>query len=67
MATDKITRYNIKSVQSMIAQLEAWIEQTEETLGNAEDADYPNEERIDKLNERLASLEQAKEALEEIE
>jgi septal ring factor EnvC (AmiA/AmiB activator) len=67
MATDKITRYNIKSVQSMIAQLEAWIEQTEETLGNAEDAEYPNEERIDKLNERLASLEQAKDALEEIE
>lgn len=63
----EFTRYDIRSVAKMIAQLDAWIEQTEETLGNAEDAEYPNEERIDKLNERLDALNEAKEALENIE
>ena len=64
-STAKTTRYSIVGVRNMIAQLEAWIEQSEETLGNAEDAG--NDERVDMLETRIAALEAARDELDAIE
>lgn len=61
------TRYNIKSVQNMMLQIEAWIDQTEETLGNEESKDYPNDERLESLEERRSALQDAYDALRGIE
>ncbi len=58
------TRYDKRVVAGLVGQLEAWIESTEETLSNAEDAN--NEERIDMLSERLENLEAARDALQNI-
>jgi DNA-binding ferritin-like protein len=58
------TRYNVRALQKVIALLENWIEQTEETLGNAEEAG--NDNRADMLQSRLESLEEARDALESI-
>ena len=59
-------KYSIIQVRKMVTEIDGWIDQTEESLGNAEDADSPNEERIDKLNERLSSLEESMDALNAI-
>lgn len=64
---DTQTRYTIVSVRKMVDTIEGWIEQTEETLGNEESKDYPNEDRLDSLQTRLDALQQALEALGEIE
>ena len=67
MATAKAaTRYNVRSLQTVIDQLKGWMDQTEDTLGNAQDADYPNDERIESLENRLSSLEEARDALQAI-
>lgn len=60
-------RYSITSVKKIIGQIEEWIESSQDTLDNAESADYPNEERIEKLTDRISNLEEAKETLAEIE
>jgi hypothetical protein len=67
MAIEKIPSYSIIQVRKVLTYLEEWISTTEESLGNAKDAAYPNEEHIDKLNERLSALDIARDALEEIE
>lgn len=67
MAQETTTRYSIVSVRKMITQLERWIDDTTEVIDNEESKNYPNESRIDKLNERLSALEEAKDALESIE
>lgn len=59
------TRYSIASVRVMAATLALWIEQSEDTLANAED--QGNEERIDSLNERIDALQTALDALEDME
>ena len=61
------TRYNIASVRNMIAQLDDWLEQSEETLSNEELKDYPSEDRMERLNVRIEALEAASQALGEIE
>lgn len=60
------TRYNVRSLAATIAQLQGWLEQSEDTLANEESRDYPNGERIDDLNARVDGLNAAIEALEGI-
>ncbi len=51
----------------MIEQLVEWEYQAEQSLDTANEASSPNEERVDKLENRLGLLSDAKSALEEIE
>tara|TARA_Y100000310_G_scaffold4407_1_gene5274 strand:+ start:2303 stop:2461 length:159 start_codon:yes stop_codon:yes gene_type:complete len=50
----------------MKAQLQDWVEQTDTTLDNENDRDYPNDDRIGALEERQEALQGALDALEEI-
>ena len=61
------TRYSTTAVNKLIEQLDGWINGSQDTLDTAESADYPNEDRIDKLTERINALTEAKSSLEEIE
>lgn len=63
----KSVRYNARSLQTMMEQLQDWIDQTQETLDNEESKDYPNDERVDMLTLRLDQLQQAYDALEAID
>jgi hypothetical protein len=54
-------------VKSILSKLEAVKEKVEDYLSNAEDAEHPNDERIDRLTNEVEYLEQAIEALEGIE
>lgn len=62
-----VTRYNSRSLANLVAQLQGWIEQSEETLSNEEGKDYPSEDRIETLNARIDSLTEAVDALEGID
>jgi len=62
---DKIRRYNKVSLQSVISELTEWVGQTEEAMETAEDAG--NQERVEELEARRDSLQDAVDALEEIE
>ncbi len=55
------------SVKAIITRLEVVIESVEEYKCNAEDAEHPNDERIERLEEELERLEEARDALESIE
>lgn len=50
-----------------MAQLDEWINQSNDTLCNEESRDYPNEERMDMLNNRIDQLQEAYDALQGIE
>ncbi len=63
---DANMRYNIRSLETMKAQLQDWVEQTDTTLDNENDRDYPNDDRIGALEERQEALQGALDALEEI-
>jgi hypothetical protein len=60
-------KYSITQIRKLKVDLEDFIVQTEETIDNAESADYPNEARLDRLNDRLDDLRTAFDALENIE
>ena len=60
-------RYTLANVQQVAATLTEWADQAQDSLDTAEEAEYPNDERIDMLTERLQYLEEAKDALESIE
>jgi hypothetical protein len=62
-----VRKYNRASLDNIITELEAWIEQSEDTLGNEESRDYPNEDRLDMLQTRIDQLQQASEALQGID
>ena len=66
MTTPKIRKYNSISLRQVIAELEGWIEQTEDSLDTAESADSPNDERIDMLQDRIDNLQAAVDALSAI-
>ena len=55
------------SIKSIIDKLTSVQESVEGYLATAESSEYPNEERIDKLQSELESIESAIEALQEIE
>ena len=57
----KVTR---AGMQKWIKQLEETISAKEETLGNAESADSPNDDRINLLNEEIQALEEIQEAVQ---
>mgnify|MGYP001573812012 CR=1 FL=1 len=59
--------YSITQINRVMRELEHWIDQSQETLDNEESRDYPNEERLDKLQKRIDGLQNAYDALEEIE
>ena len=59
--------YSITQIRKLKVDLEDFIVQTEETIDNAESVDYPNESRLDRLNDRLDDLRTAFDALENIE
>lgn len=61
------TRFNIRSLANMIAQLEAWIESSQESLDNEELREHPNNERVDSLTDRLDNLNSALDSLSQIE
>lgn len=65
MAT--MVKYNIRSVQSMMAQLQEWIDSSQDTLNNEESKDYPNDDRVTMLTDRIDALQNAYDALEGIE
>ena len=60
-------KYSITQIRKLKVDLEDFIVQTEETIDNAESVDYPNEARLDRLNDRLDDLRTAFDALENIE
>ena len=60
-------KYSITQIRKLKVDLEDFIVQTEETIDNAESVDYPNESRLDRLNDRLDDLRTAFDALENIE
>ena len=60
-------KYSITQIRKLKVDLEDFIVQTEETIDNAESADYPNESRLEQLNDRLDDLQTAFDALENIE
>ena len=57
-------RYSITQVHAMIATLDAWIESSEEALDNTPESNY---ERATMLENRLAALNDARDALGDIE
>ena len=59
-------KYNIRSLQNIKEIIGDWIEQTQDTISNAENADYPNEDRISNLEDRMNNLQESFDALEEI-
>ena len=67
MAADTIKRYSIIQVRRVTAELEAWIESSQDALDNAESMDSPNEDRIEALANRIDALQAALDALQEIE
>jgi len=62
-----IPKYRTTQLTIIIEMLEDWIDSSQETLDNESDKDYPNQERVEKLEARLEALGQAIEALEGIE
>lgn len=61
-----------KQIMKIVAQLETQlellenlIEQKQEVLDNAESVEYPNEDRIDALNEQINLLEEGRDSLQE--
>jgi len=55
-------RYNKRSLDTIILQLTAWVDQTRDSMDNTE-----NEERLDMLDERITALEEAIDALSNID
>ncbi len=55
------------SIKAIINKLEIVFEQIEEYKDTAEDAEYPNDERIEKLEEELSKIEEALDSLQDIE
>ena len=60
------SRFNSSSLVNMVAQLEAWVESSQDALDNAENADYPNDERCYSLEQRIDRLNEAIDILYEI-
>ena len=60
-------RYNSTSLGNMVEELKSWTEQTQDTLDNAESQEYPNDNRIETLSNRMDALQAAIDSLEEIE
>ena len=54
-------------LKSIIEKLNVVKGKVEESLEKAEDAEYPNDERIEKLETELAAIEAALDELESIE
>jgi hypothetical protein len=54
----------IERLQETDKKFEEWIAAKEETQGNEEGRDYPNQERLDKLQAQIDVLSEAKELLE---
>lgn len=48
------------------SQIEEAVEKKEEALDNANDAEYPNEERIGKLEEESNALDEIRDLLEQL-
>ena len=59
-------RYTLANVQQVATTLTEWSDQAQSSLKTAEEAEYPNDERIDMLTDRLVYLEEACDALESI-
>ena len=62
-----VKSYSILQVRRVLQELEAWRDSSQDTLDNVENADYPNESRIETLSGRIEALEAAIDALEGIE
>ena len=67
MAEKTAKKYTYAGLQVVIALLQVWSAAAEESLGREEEKDTPNDERLDRYNDRLECLEHAIEALEAIE
>jgi hypothetical protein len=59
-------RYNIRTVHNLLEIINEWIESSEESLDNEQQRDYPSNERLDSLQDRIDKLNIAKESLESI-
>ena len=55
------------SIKAIVSKLETIEEQVADYLDNAEQAEYPNEDRIDKLQTEMDCIRNAIDSLEEIE
>ena len=67
MTSDTFTRYNVQSVHKICQQIERWIDQAENILDKESNKDYPNQEWIEMIESRLEYLNNALEALENLE
>ena len=65
--SSETVRYNKRSLEKIVDQLKAWIDSSQDSLDNEESRDYPNEDRVSMLGERIESLQAAVDSLEEIE
>lgn len=55
------------SIKAIVSKLETIFEQVEEYKDTAESAEYPNDDRIEKLDEELSRIEEALDTLQSIE
>ena len=60
-------RYTILALRDMLRTLNAWVAATEGFIDTATAADYPNDERIDMLETRLDALQNAIDALGDLD
>ena len=63
-ADKKMLREAIGNLEGWLANVEEVKEMEEEYLGNAESAEYPNDERVDRLTESIGTLESGIEAIQ---
>ena len=66
-AMNQLVRYNARSLANIGAQLEAWVEQTTDSIKVELSHRYPSEDRLESLQTRVDALQSAVDALAEIE
>ncbi len=64
--TRKMVDRQCEELDSIKSTLEDYLEQKQEVLDNEESKDYPNEDRLDKLNDQIEILQEAIDNLETV-
>lgn len=62
-----MSMYTVISLQRIITTLTAWQKAAEDSLDRESEKDTPNDERIERYENRIGALEAAIDALSEIE
>jgi polyhydroxyalkanoate synthesis regulator protein len=64
--TRKMVDRQCEELELIKSTLEDYLEQKQEVLDNEESKDYPNEDRLDKLNDQIEILQEAIDNLETV-